>query len=156
MKLITHLHLQTLRMRGAIFPVTRKALYLIKHWDKSTLLSIPKILLFLYYGSTAFCWASAAFSVSYSYTQSVGLLGRGISPSQGRYLHTDADIHALSGMRAHDTSVRASEDSSCLRPRGHCDRLHPENITPKLATNSSQYTRHYRTRTCVSSVWSRS
>jgi hypothetical protein len=45
------------------------------------------------------------------YTQSVGLLGRGISPSQGRYLHTEQhkhrDIHALSGIRAHDPSVRA-------------------------------------------------
>jgi hypothetical protein len=30
-----------------------------------------------YYGSTALCWALAAFSVSLSYTQSVGLLGRG-------------------------------------------------------------------------------
>jgi hypothetical protein len=31
----------------------------------------------------------AAFLVSFLYsTQSVGLLGRGISPSQGRYLHT--------------------------------------------------------------------
>jgi hypothetical protein len=28
-------------------------------------------------------------SVSESYTQSVGLLERGISPSQGRYLHTE-------------------------------------------------------------------
>jgi hypothetical protein len=31
-------------------------------------------------------------------------------------------IHALSGIRAHDPSVRAGEDSSCLRPLGHCDR----------------------------------
>jgi hypothetical protein len=30
----------------------------------------------------------AAFSVSWSYTQRVGLLGRGISPSQCRYLYT--------------------------------------------------------------------
>jgi hypothetical protein len=29
----------------------------------------------------------------------------------------------LSGIRTHDPSVRASEDSSCLRLRGHCDRL---------------------------------
>jgi hypothetical protein len=28
----------------------------------------------------------------------------------------------LSGIRTHDPSVRASQDSSCLRPRGHCDR----------------------------------
>jgi hypothetical protein len=54
-----------------------------------------------------------------------------ISPSQGRYLHTgqhkrrinaQTDIHALSGIRTHDPSVRANEDSSCLRPRGPCDR----------------------------------
>jgi hypothetical protein len=60
------------------------------------------------------------------FTQSVGLLRRGISPSQGRYLHTqnntNTDIHASSVIRNHDPSVRAGEDSSCLRPRGHCDR----------------------------------
>jgi hypothetical protein len=65
-------------------------------------------------------------------SQSVGLLGRGISPSQDRYLHTEqrkhrknahsTDVHASSRIRAHDPSVRASEDSSCLRPRGNCDR----------------------------------
>jgi hypothetical protein len=32
-------------------------------------------------------------------------------------------IHASSGIRTHDLSVGAAEDSSCLRPRGHCDRL---------------------------------
>jgi hypothetical protein len=32
-------------------------------------------------------------------------------------------IHALRGIRTHDPSVWAGEDSSCLRPRGHCDRL---------------------------------
>jgi hypothetical protein len=35
---------------------------------------------------------------------------------------THTDIHALSGIRAHDPSVGASEDSSCLRHRGHCGR----------------------------------
>jgi hypothetical protein len=53
-----------------------------------------------------------------------------ISPSLGRYLHTrqhkrriTADyIHALSGIRTHDSSVREREDSSCLRSRGHRDR----------------------------------
>jgi hypothetical protein len=61
-------------------------------------------------------------------TQTVGLLARGISPSQGRYLHrrqhkhrinAHTDIHASSGIRTHDPSVRVSEDSSYLRPRGH-------------------------------------
>jgi hypothetical protein len=31
-------------------------------------------------GSTAVCWVLAAFSVSWYFTQSVGLLGRGMSP----------------------------------------------------------------------------
>jgi hypothetical protein len=54
-------------------------------------------------------------------------LGRGISPSQGLYLNTGQHRHGInaqrqSGIRIHDPSVRAGEDSSCLRPRGHCDR----------------------------------
>jgi hypothetical protein len=33
------------------------------------------------------------------------------------------NIHALNGIRTHDPSVRASEESSCFRPRGYCGRL---------------------------------
>jgi hypothetical protein len=70
------------------------------------------------------------FSFLILYTQSVGLLGRVMRPSQSLYLRTEQhkqnthnrDSHALSGIRTHGSSVRASEDSSCLRPRGHCDR----------------------------------
>jgi hypothetical protein len=40
------------------------------------------------YGSTAL-WTLAAFSVPQSYTMQAGLLGRGISPSQDRYLYTE-------------------------------------------------------------------
>jgi hypothetical protein len=47
------------------------------------------------------------------FRQTVGLLGRMISPSQGLYLHrttqhrkTETNIHALSGIRTHDPSVR--------------------------------------------------
>jgi hypothetical protein len=82
------------------------------------------------YGSAALCWALIAFSVTWSFTQSVRLLGRGISPSQGRYLYsttqieyTHTDIHASSGIRTHDPSIWAGEDNSCSRPRGHCDWL---------------------------------
>jgi hypothetical protein len=81
------------------------------------------------------CWALTAFSVSRFYAESVGLLERGISQSQGLYLYTEqhnhrinthnTDIHAFRGIRTHDLSVRASLSS--LRPRGHCDRnnYHP-------------------------------
>jgi hypothetical protein len=67
------------------------------------------------------------------YTQLVGFIGRVIGPSQGLYLNTGQhqhrinthtpNIHTQNGIRTHDHSVRVSEDSSCLRPRGYCDRL---------------------------------
>jgi hypothetical protein len=81
------------------------------------------------------------FSFVIFITQTVGLLGRVISPSQGRYLDTGhhkhrlnvhTDIHALSGIRTHDPSIRASEDSSCLRWRGHCHRLSMRTTFPKI------------------------
>jgi hypothetical protein len=45
--------------------------------------------------------------------------------TQKRINAHNTDIHALSGIRTHDPSVRASEDSSCLSPRCHRDQ--PEN-----------------------------
>jgi hypothetical protein len=72
------------------------------------------------------------FSFGIPPPQTVKLLGRVTSQSQGRYRHTGqhkhrinahTDIHALSRIRTHYPSVRASEDSSCLTPHGHCDRL---------------------------------
>jgi hypothetical protein len=60
------------------------------------------------------------------FPQMVWLFGRVISSSQGRYLHTwqnkhgiNADIHDLSVVRTHDPSIRASENSSCLRRSGY-------------------------------------
>jgi hypothetical protein len=84
---------------------------------------------FFFYGSTTLVGLGHFFS-SLSHTQSVELLGRVISPSQGSYLHTEQHKHrinaqrldALSGIRTLDPSFRASEDSSCSIPRSHCDR----------------------------------
>jgi hypothetical protein len=62
----------------------------------------------------------------------VRLLGRGISliarplPMRDN-TNTEkmrTDIHASSGIRTHDPSVRAGEDISCLRRHGHYDRLY--------------------------------
>jgi hypothetical protein len=88
----------------------------------------------------------AAFSVSWSYTQSIGLFGRGISPSQGHYLHTEqhtyrinahnTDIHALSEIRTHDHSVRVDEESSYLRPSGDCDQ-HITHMTNQFKVETS-------------------
>jgi hypothetical protein len=62
----------------------------------------------------------AAFSASWTFTQSVGILGWGISLLQGCCLHAGQhkhkmhrDIHVLSGIRIRDPSVWANEDSSC-------------------------------------------
>jgi hypothetical protein len=73
-------------------------------------------------GSTAFCWALASFfSFVIFFIQTVEFIGRVISPSQGRYLHrgqhkhrinANTHIHALSGIRTHDFSFPASEDTS--------------------------------------------
>jgi hypothetical protein len=68
-------------------------------------------------------------------------LRRVISPSQGHYLHTGqhkhiinahTDIHALSEIQTHDPNVRANEDSSCLRPPVHCDRLPASSTQGKM------------------------
>jgi hypothetical protein len=74
-------------------------------------------------------WNLAFFSFLI-YTQLLGFLGWGINSSQGSYLHTVQHththtpyIHALSGIRTHDPSVRSTEISSCLRPHGYRDRL---------------------------------
>jgi hypothetical protein len=54
------------------------------------------------------------------FSQTVGLLGWVISPSEGRYLNTGQHKHTINAytpnIRTHDPSIRASEDSSCLKP----------------------------------------
>jgi hypothetical protein len=92
-------------------------------------------------GSTVLLLGSGLFfSFVIFFTQTVGLLGRRsvrrkaatytqTTQTQNKCTHTD--IHSLSGIRTHDPSIRASEDSSCLRPRGHCDRL-PRGLSSKI------------------------
>jgi hypothetical protein len=59
----------------------------------------PKYRIYLsVYGSTALCWSSAVFQFLNPFTQSVWLLGWGISPSQGRYLHTGQHKHRIHTM----------------------------------------------------------
>lgn len=78
-------------------------------------------------GSTVHCWALGTFTVS-SYTRkTVGLLGRGISPSQGLYQHRTTQtekmhINISNGIWADDLIVGKGEGSSWISPRGHCVR----------------------------------
>jgi hypothetical protein len=61
------------------------------------------------------------------YSQSVWLLRRVISLSQGLYLNAGQHKYRINTYthqilwNSNPASERASEDSSCLRPRGHCD-----------------------------------
>jgi hypothetical protein len=62
--------------------------------------------------------------------QSVRLLGRVISSSQGLYLYTNTEKrahntntkHLCSGILTHGSGVGASEVNSCLTPLGYRDR----------------------------------
>jgi hypothetical protein len=51
---------------------------------------------------------------------------------QTNRINAHTDIHALSGIRIHDPRVQAGEDGSCLRSRGHCDRLPNHVITMNI------------------------
>jgi hypothetical protein len=85
--------------------------------------------IYLSNGSTALVDIARFFSFLI-YTQSVGLLRRGTSPSQGRYIHIERHKHRInayryptsSGIRTQYPSFRVGEDSSCFRPHGHFDR----------------------------------
>jgi hypothetical protein len=86
-----------------------------------------------YYGSTALCWAFAAFFFQFLdpiHSQYDSLDGESAHRKAANYTRNNTnrinahntDIHALNSIRIHDPSVRASEESSCIRPRGHSDR----------------------------------
>jgi hypothetical protein len=53
------------------------------------------IIIIIMNGSAALCSSLAFVSIYCSYTQSVGLLGWGISPAQRRYLHTEQHKHII-------------------------------------------------------------
>jgi hypothetical protein len=76
----------------------------------------------------SFRWNLTAFSVSRSIHRGVRLLGRGISPSQGRYLHTrqhkqNKRTHTLTPWVGFEPSIPAFERKKTVRQGGHCDWL---------------------------------
>jgi hypothetical protein len=77
---------------------------------------------YIYSSYTVLLRCRGLFVILWIFTQSVGLLGRVIGPSQDLYLNTGQhkhriththtpNIHAQGGVRTHDHSVRASEDT---------------------------------------------
>jgi cytidine deaminase len=88
-------------------------------------------------------WTLATFSVSSSIQCQQGFLGGGSARRKAatytqnntntEYMHTD--IHVSSGIQTHNLSVQVGEDSSCLRPCGHCD----QQLNHQDALNKFQY-----------------
>jgi hypothetical protein len=72
---------------------------------------------YLIYGSTILCWTLVAFSLSSSYTQSVGLLGQEISPSQGSYLLTGQHQHRIIAHRYLYLEWDSKPRSQCMSGR---------------------------------------
>jgi hypothetical protein len=92
------------------------------------------------YDSTALGVLGCLFSFLI-YTQSVGLLGRGISPSQGGYLHTEQHKHRINAHKhpflEWDPNRRPHcfrrKDSSYLKLRGHTFRpMYRKNVNNNL------------------------
>jgi hypothetical protein len=97
--------------------------------------SNPEVSIYLsVYGSAVLCWTLATFSNSSSYRDAVGLLGRSISPSQGRYIHTEQHKHSINAPRhpcpEWDSNPRSHRSNKrrqfSPRPCSHCDRPNPE------------------------------
>jgi hypothetical protein len=106
---------------------TRKSVYVIVSLWRGPLCPSDIDIHSFVNGSTAHCW-TCRFSASLSYTQLVGLLGRGINPSQGHYLTQTQNKRTQTsmlrvGFEPTTPCARAGEEGSCLRPRGHCGRL---------------------------------
>jgi hypothetical protein len=77
--------------------------------------------------STALCWTLAPSQIRNLFCTDGRTPWTGDQPvarplPTHKTTRTQNKLHAWSGIRTHDPSVRASEDSSCLRTRGHCDR----------------------------------
>jgi hypothetical protein len=105
MELTTQLHLGLTEKKNfelcIHFPVRPHGVTL-KQGDAGNVFSIYLSICLSIYLSIYDCTALADFGRFFSflmYTQSVGLLGRGISPSQGRYLHTEQHRHRINAHR---------------------------------------------------------
>jgi hypothetical protein len=80
--------------------------------------------------------------------QSIGLLGRGISPPQGCYLHMTAQTQNESRQTSmtllgFEPTIPVNEGISCFRSRGHCDWPYSTNteyiVNPYFTRSSSAF-----------------
>jgi len=100
----------------------------IRHYITSISYIVKRIILIRSSGLFGFrIWLLKLMNLFWTLGRTPGWV---ISLSQGHYLHVTAQhrknrtrIHASSGIRNREPSIRAIEDSTCLRPRGHLGRL---------------------------------
>jgi hypothetical protein len=92
----------------------------------STGTTLPHMIFFFFNGSSNPFKAWPLIQFRKHFSQTAGFLGRVISPSQvlnaGQYKHRNVYTHQTSSLKWYSNrrpSVRASEDSLCLRQRGY-------------------------------------
>jgi hypothetical protein len=113
--------LQTLQERGGIVPQSRHWLLLSKFFHSSSASSS--------FSSTPVAPTWKRFLALQFLNMTIGRIPWTGDQPVARLLpktnRINTDIHALSAIRTYDANIRVGEDISCLRPRGHCDRLFP-------------------------------
>jgi hypothetical protein len=110
---------QTKNLLASLATLIYQGLYLPTHLPTYPPTYLPITYLPAYlsiYGSTALVDLDRFFSFLIC-THSVGLLGRGISPSQGRYLHTEQHKHRINSHRYPCLEWDSNPRSQCLRER---------------------------------------
>jgi hypothetical protein len=78
-------------------------------------------------------WTLAASSVSWSFTQSIVLLGRGISPAEDRYPHTEQHKHRIKAHRHPCLEGDSNPRTQCLIGRR---RIMPQTARPATVIGS--------------------
>jgi hypothetical protein len=86
-------------------------------WKKKVEYQIYLSIYLSIYGSTAPFLNFGRFSISWSFTQSIGLLELGISPSKGRYLHTGQHKHRINIHRHPCLEWDSNPRQQCLSGR---------------------------------------
>jgi hypothetical protein len=96
----------------------------------------------------SFSWALAASSVSWSYTQSVGLLGRGISPRNAA-TYTGKHKHRINAHRHPCLEWDSNPQSQCLSGRREFMLYYRPVCSPTLITFNCLYSR----RISLKDIW---
>jgi hypothetical protein len=121
-----HMEMKYLKFIGSLYDDIHCKMLLTSSWCLCSLgqkkiicvLSHTHLLTLSIYGSTALVDLGPLFSFLI-YTQTVGILGLGISPSQGLYLHTEQHKHRINAHKHTCLESYSNPRSQCCSGRRH-------------------------------------